>query len=289
MPMQGVSRILNVATKIFAIFGVLVVAVGTVGWWLAPTQPASRPAFAGHGAGRRSRMALARLVQEASRGQAGIKRTFAGPDGLTGVVLSPSGSVAWTNGRYVFLGAVFDAKGHNLSLLAQQAISPQRFRFPTHASAGLLIGTAGPTLTMVADPNCAFCHRDWVHVLAPRIAAGTLRVRIVPVAIVDPATARVRAAEILSAPDPGRAWAQDERDFHETTEQGGLPVHGVTVAPVALAAVESNTAAFFASSHGTAATPTFVYHARRHVGYLSASALRAFLAQGAVDGDSRHE
>ena len=142
---------------------------------------------------------------------------------------------------------------------------------------------------MVADPNCAFCHRDWVRVLAPRIAAGTLRVRIVPVAIVDPATARVRAAEILSAPDPGRAWAQEERDFHETTEQGGLPAQGVTVAPTALAAVETNTAAFFASSHGTAATPTFVYHGRRHVGYLSAPALRAFLAQGAVDGDARHE
>jgi thiol:disulfide interchange protein DsbG len=289
MPLKGVGRILNLATKVFAILGVLVVVVGSVGWWLSPTQPAPQSPLVGRRLGPRSRIALAHLVREASRGQAGIERTFAGPDGLTGLVLTPSGSVAWTNGRYVFLGAVFDTKGQNLSLLAQQAISPQRFRFPTRASAGFLMGTAGPILTMVADPNCAFCHQDWIRVLGPRIAAGTLRVRVVPVALVDPATARVRAAAILSAPDPGEAWMQNERDFHEGAEQGGLPVQGITVPPVALTAVETNTAAFFASSNGTAATPTFVYHGRRHVGYLSARALHAFLLHEEVHGDSGHE
>ena len=281
MPLKGVSGILNLTTKIFAILGVLVVAVASLGWLLSPASPRRLPV--------RPQVSLGHLVQEASRGQAGIKRTFAGPDGLTGLILSPSGSVAWTNGRYVFLGAVFDAKGQNLSLLAQRAISPQRFRFPTRASASFLIGTAGPILTMVADPNCAFCHQDWIRVLGPRIAAGTLRVRVVLVAIVDPATARVRAAAILSASDPGQAWAQDERHFHESTEQGGLPVQGITVPPMALTAVETNTAAFFASSNGTAATPTFVYHGRRHVGYLSVQALHAFLAHEAVHSDSRHE
>ena len=281
MPLKGVNGILNLATKIFAMLGVLVVAVVSLGWLLSPASPPQRSPS-------HPQVSLAHLVQEASRGQAGIKRTFAGPDGLTGLVLSPSGSVAWTNGRYVFLGAVFDAKGQNLSLLAQRAISPARFLFPTRASASFLVGTAGPVLTMVADPNCAFCHQDWVRVLGPRIAAGTLRVRVVPVAIVDPTTARVRAAAILSASDPGQAWAQDERHFHEATEQGGLSVQGITVPPVALTAVETNTAAFFASSNGTAATPTFVYHGRRHVGYLSTQALHAFLLHEGVHRDSGH-
>lgn len=269
-------RVARVAVGGLAVLGAAVVGVGLVESSASHRDVSSR-STAAHS--RPSRAALSRLVQKASRGQATITRTFAGPDGLTGLVLSPSGSVAWTNGRYVFLGAVFDRHGRNLSLLAQRAISPARFRFPTRASASFLVGTSGPVLTMIADPNCAFCHQEWMRVLAPRIAAGRLRVRLVPVAIVHPRTARVRAAEIMSASDPAHAWAQDERHFHETAERGGLPVQGITVPPAALTAVETNTAAFFAASNGTAATPTFVYHGRRHVGYLDARALQAFLAR----------
>ena len=284
--MRTVKRVARTTVGGLAVLGAGVVGVGLVQAF-ASHRGVSGASTAVHP--QPSRAALTRLVQKASRGQATITRTFAGPDGLTGLVLSPSGSVAWTNGRYVFLGAVFDRRGQNLSLLAQRAISPARFRFPTRASASFLVGTAGPILTMIADPNCAFCHQDWIRVLAPRIATGTLRVRVVPVALVDPATARVRAAEILSAPAPGQAWAEDEQDFHEATEEGGLSVQGITVPPTALAAVEANTAAFFASSNGTAATPTFVYRGRQHVGYLGARALQTFLSQEAVNGNAHHE
>ncbi len=249
---------------------------------------------------------LRRLVAQASNGQAHVLRIVPGPGRLTTLVVQirKTPMVVLTDGRYLFTGAVYDASGHNLIkravaqiVAAADNVSPapapaaahapnlqapgagKAHPFPSPADASFVVGRAGPTVTMVADPNCAYCHAMWESILRPEIRAGHLRVRIVPVGIVDPRVAIVRAAAILASPNPAKAWILNERLFHVSTEQGGFPAHGpFDPANAKQRAVLLNTEAFFAAEGGSVATPTFFYHGQSHVGVMTHAAWHRFLS-----------
>ncbi len=83
--------------------------------------------------------------------------------------------------------------------------------FPWRAierSAGFVEGHAGPVVAALVDLECAVCSQLWRRVRAP-IAAGRLRVRWIPVAVVS-ATSAARGAALLRTADPVAALAAHE-------------------------------------------------------------------------------
>lgn len=69
------------------------------------------------------------------------------------------------------------------------------------------------------DPDCSYCHYVW-KAFQPYIKAG-LQVRWIPIAFLKSTSAQ-RAAAILEAKEPAQALAENERNFVEASEEGGL-------------------------------------------------------------------
>lgn len=246
---------------------------------------------------RSSSASLERLVADASHGKARIVQLRPGPGPLTTLVIRIHHQplVILTDGHYLFLGPVFNARGHNVikplqrALIENTAPTPANLSpptsgrahasFPSAADTSFVVGRSGPTVTMVADPNCVFCHQMWESVLWPAIQSGRLRVRIIPVGIVDPRIAIVRAGAILASGNAPHAWMINEQRFHVRTEQGGWPARGAfNPANPQQAAVLENTEAFFAAEGGNVATPTFFYHGQTHVGSMTPNAWHRFVS-----------
>ena len=89
------------------------------------------------------------------------------------------------------------------------------------AATGFTLGKAGPLIVAFEDPNCSFCDH-LTQEAAPLIAAGKLRMRIVPVAFLKP-DSEARAAAILQSADPAAAWEQNMRGFDHRKEEGAYP------------------------------------------------------------------
>lgn len=75
-------------------------------------------------------------------------------------------------------------------------------------SASFVEGHAGPVVAAFIDLDCGYCSQLWRRVRAP-LAAGRLRVRWIPVAVLAPDGAQ-RAAALLQAADPVAALAAHE-------------------------------------------------------------------------------
>ncbi|MCR1347496.1 thioredoxin fold domain-containing protein [Acidithiobacillus ferrooxidans] len=98
-----------------------------------------------------------------------------------------------------------------------------------------LIGRAGPVFTDFVDPDCPYCHQEFRE-LQPLLLSGKLRLRIVPVAVLD-AGSMPRAATLLESRHPGERFLQAEAGFHD----GHLAVPRMqNVPPAIAAAVERN-------------------------------------------------
>lgn len=89
------------------------------------------------------------------------------------------------------------------------------------AATGIVLGKSGPLVVAFEDPNCSFC--DHLSQEAePLIAAGKLRMRIVPVAFLKP-DSEARAAGILQSGDPAAAWTRNMAGFDHRKEEGAYP------------------------------------------------------------------
>lgn len=76
------------------------------------------------------------------------------------------------------------------------------------SSASFVEGHAGPVVAAFIDLDCGYCSQLWRRVRAP-LAAGRLRMRWIPVAVLAP-DGRARAAALLHAADPVAALAAHE-------------------------------------------------------------------------------
>ena len=169
--------------------------------------------------------------------------------------------MAWVvDGHFLVAGPLFSETGENLSQTAAQdhglAVKPlplQKLAQAGMAAAGFIVGHRGPLMLAFEDPNCIFCHKLTVDA-APLIAAGKLRLRVLPVGFLK-ATSAGKAAAILSAGDLAGAWEQNEAKFDVATEEGAIAPAGKT-SPM-LAAVKANTSLLAKS--GMMATPTIVF------------------------------
>ncbi|MGA9852661.1 MAG: thioredoxin fold domain-containing protein [Gammaproteobacteria bacterium] len=205
-------------------------------------------------------------IASASHGQAHALKLFRGPDGLVGAVIegpSKTLGIAWLtrHGKAVLSGdMLIGPGGTDLTkeamfsqglLLRPAAALEQAAALATH---GIMVGTAGPRITVFFDPNCIYCHQLYLA-LTPQVAASKVRVRYVIVGVLKESSLP-RAASILAAKNPSQALNLDEADFDVKTEEGGYPV-AAALSPAFKRAVEANNSLF--SRAGLDGTPTILY------------------------------
>jgi len=111
-----------------------------------------------------------------------------------------------------------------------------------------------PVIDAFVDPNCLFCHR-WFEQEKPLVQKGRVAFRIIPVGALKPSSP-IRAAEILSAPDPLALWIKNENGFKSSTETGGIPLT-LTRQPKMEKAVAVNTAILYHIDNQKPFTPSF--------------------------------
>ncbi|MDD2749515.1 hypothetical protein [Acidithiobacillus thiooxidans] len=114
--------------------------------------------------------------------------------------------------------------------------------------------TPVPVIDAFVDPNCLFCHR-WFEHEKPLVEKGRVAFRIIPVGALKPSSP-IRAAEILSAPDPLALWVKNENGFKASTETGGIPLT-LTQIPKMKKAVAVNTAILYHIDGKKPFTPSF--------------------------------
>lgn len=211
-----------------------------------------------------------------------VKETFSAPDGSTGIVIeAPEGTfIGWMVDGIdaVWVGAKFDPQGRNQT---QQEMIARGYAQPTNTPAntqqapaaagqgasnanpltsqgllkaamqspGFTEGTAGPVWTVYIDGNCGFCTQLWRNLRNP-IAAGQLRVRWAPVAVIAPTSAG-QAAALLQSDQPVAMLTQ-----HGTS---GAHIPAASITPAAQQQIDANNAMLRALNAGKpAATPTIV-------------------------------
>ena len=75
-------------------------------------------------------------------------------------------------------------------------------------SDSFVIGKSGPVFTEFFDPDCPYCHFLY-EAMAPYVKAGIVRVREVPLAVIDPNSLR-RSAFLLQSKHPGTVLSKGE-------------------------------------------------------------------------------
>jgi thiol:disulfide interchange protein DsbG len=173
------------------------------------------------------------LINQITNGNAVILNQFNAIGNLQGFVVQSSHDnnqsiiYADNQGRYIIMGTIIGADGRNISEQNfQQYIAPQsaNVAFSYIGSTAWIqqgANTAPHQLYVIFDPNCIYCHRLY-DALQPFIKKGQLAVRWLPVAFLK-ATSTGRAYALLSSSNPLQTLAQNENNFDESSENGGVP------------------------------------------------------------------
>ena len=179
-----------------------------------------------------------------------------GLGGLWAVWHSPRG---WTGSRSVLAGqdgsvdgaATFGRYLRKLGLPHERALiaSMHAVRQP---------GVDGPALLYVFwDPDCAYCHVDFLRVAdeaaAIHAANPRLGIRWVPIGVLRPGS-RPKAARALASYG---AMQRDEQGYDQQRESGALSSAGAPTP--ALAAAESENRLAYAALTGGSGTPSFLW------------------------------
>jgi thiol:disulfide interchange protein DsbG len=208
---------------------------------------------------------VASVLTAASHGNLHVAKTFKGPaPNIEGLILEGGNRkmLAWgVDNQYVFAGTLYGANGQNLTVkaLIDQGLMPRPeganlISMQGMAAKGFVLGKAGPTILSFEDPNCIFCHKFSDDTRAA-IAAGKLRVKVIPVGFLKP-DSMGKAVAILQAADPVKAWEANQATFNVKTEEGGIAPVKVNPQSAEVASLKANYTLLARS--GTVATPTVV-------------------------------
>ncbi len=227
-----------------------------------------------------SAQAVQTLLSSASDNTATLIQTWPGPGGLTGALYRDANGeegVAWVDApeNLVLIGTLVGGNGKNyntssdFALAANHSVATQpASEEPTAANAASTLGTlmtggtgftegrSGPEATVYIDPNSSVGHKLYVA-LAPKIAAGTLKVRYVPIAEKDKSSLH-KAEAILAAPAPEQKMSMNERMFKKSPNgqmEGGI--RGVPSTLSMVQEVDGNTALL--ATAGYINNPVMVY------------------------------
>ena len=203
------------------------------------------------------------LVAGASKGRAKALKVFAGPGGLTGVLVQVGAgeavqrSIVWANGdgSALLVGNLVSADGTDLN--AGAAVQAGVYKAPAETLAAAALPAArailskghGPVLTVFMDPNCIFCHKLFKD-LEPVLAKGDVRVRFVMVGVVKE-DSLAKAATILGMADPLQALTTDEHKFDKAQEEGGIAPSATPNAVMFATVAANNRLLADAGGHGT--------------------------------------
>lgn len=186
-----------------------------------------------------------------------IYNKFPAQGGLDGWIVKDQGSgkqvVIYTSadGSVMLAGMMLDKTGKNLTAeYTEQFVAPPDYSAALadfNKAASVMVGksSAKAELTVAFDPNCGFCkllHR----LLEPSVAAGELKVRYVPVAILGADSDRKAAAMLES---------KDVLGDVTTLSTGGAAK--LSTNPGLLAKVQENTQLM--RKHGFNGTPAVLY------------------------------
>ena len=227
-----------------------------------------------------SPQSIQNLLSSASDDTATVIQTWPGPGGLTGALyrdVNGQEGVAWVDApdNLVMIGTLVGADGKNYNTSSDFALAANRSvvaqtvsEAPTAANTistlgtlmtggtGFTEGRSGPQATVYIDPNSSVGQRLYLA-LAPKIAAGTLNVRYVPVAEKDKSSLH-KAEDILAAPAPAKKMSMDERLFNKSPNgqmEGGI--RGVPSTLSMVQEVDGNTALL--ATAGYINNPVMVY------------------------------
>ncbi len=203
------------------------------------------------------------LVAGASKGRAKALKVFAGPGGLTGVLVqvgegeAAQRSIVWANGdgSALLVGNLVSADGTDLN--AGAAVQAGVYKAPAETLAAAALPAArailskgrGPVLTVFMDPNCIFCHKLFKD-LEPVMAKGDVRVRFVMVGVIKE-DSLAKSATILGMADPLQALTVDEHKFDKAQEEGGITPSAKPNAAMFATVSANNRLLADAGGHGT--------------------------------------
>lgn len=174
------------------------------------------------------------LLNKLSRDQVTIVQAFPSLGNLQGFVVKPKNgqgapSLVYVdaNGQYAVVGAVLTPEGVNQSEAdTQKYINAGSAKDALADSPGTTwIQDGNPNAKhmayVVADPNCIYCHKLY-ELTRPAVQSGDLSLRWIWVGFLRDSSPGIAKA-ILAAKDPAAAMAQNENQFNESQEAGGLP------------------------------------------------------------------
>jgi thiol:disulfide interchange protein DsbG len=214
----------------------------------------------------------AAAIAHLSHGDAKILASFQAAPGIDGYGIETGqgqdGIIYTTaDGRYVFMGDLFQADGTNLTQNYTQKYLPASTPAPAATPAQIWqqlgavtqfqVGNpkAAKHVVMFLDPNCIYCHLTYVA-MQPYLKNGSLRLSIVPVGVIK-ASSPARAEAMLAAADPAKALSQDEAQFDAQNEEGGL---AAAANPPAKIVAEINANDNFMQTHNIDGTPYLLFH-----------------------------
>jgi thiol:disulfide interchange protein DsbG len=209
----------------------------------------------------------AKLVTKLARGKIKITQSFDAIGNLEGFVVEPESGkgqktivYADKKGQYMFLGNLVNSQGVNLTQSNYQtyinsAMAPKIF---TAASKTAWIAEGSKNAPhkayIMVEPNCIACHMLYEKI-KPLIKSGQLAVRWIFVAFLKP-DSKAKAAAILQASNPDKAFAYDEAKFNEKIESGGIKP-ATDISSATKAKIKKNMA--FMTKAGFVGTPAVIY------------------------------
>jgi Protein-disulfide isomerase len=189
-----------------------------------------------------------------------IQAVLAAPPGFKGYVGDYQGQrmpvYLLPDGQHVLLGTLLDAHGNDLTQAPMQEAAQRQIPASTWddlaKASWIAEGSTHPQriVYVFTDTECPYCHKLW-QATQPMLAAGSVQVRHIIVAVIAPAS-RHRAAAILDARDPAAALRLHESTFEHSAVQPEAKVPPATATRIA-----ANTALM--EKLGIEGTPATVY------------------------------
>ncbi len=200
------------------------------------------------------------IISKLAGHKVSIEASFEGPLGLEGFVVKPEAGrpfivYASPDGKYLFVGSIFDASGLNLTRAALDKLAPgpslKDLYRDSEKAVWIEEGTGGGILYVVADPLCGYC-RKLHKALSPYIKEGKVRVRWIMTGILSPKSKELASRAIAAA----RTLDGDAiRRLYE-----GTGLEGVEVDEKARQAVEENLS--LVRRYGIHGTPFIIFKTR---------------------------
>jgi thiol:disulfide interchange protein DsbG len=211
---------------------------------------------------------LMKLINNVSKGRAKFVKAYNGPTKNIIAVLvknSVSGNegLGWViNNNYLVFGILINSDGKNLTskYIMEYKVGPQKLTAPETATAakkayGFVEGVSGPLIYEFVDPNCIYCYKIYTAE-QPLIAAGKIRIKIIPVGFLKGENSVLKAATILSSKNPAKKWNLNEKNFNTSKEMGAVKIKE-DVTPKYIDEVKKNTELLTKTKE--LATPALVY------------------------------